>query len=273
MKVRCINLIRGTGEDYTGKRFGLLVVQGIDENKSKSRRIYWLCECDCGKLVSIRQDGFKKQRSCGCIRAKSLIVGKTFGRLTVIKLNIDKKTHNCGANYKCVCSCGNTVDVFLMHLNVGATRSCGCLARETVIKQMTTHGKSNTRLFRIWTGVKGRCNNVLAPDYSIYGGRGISICDEWHDDFVSFYNWAINNGYSDNLSIDRIDNNGNYCPDNCKWSTPIEQQNNTRLNIRCIINNKLFTSIADVARFYKMTYKKTLHLYHLGRLEEFVNKK
>lgn len=95
---------------------------------------------------------------------------------------------------------------------------------------MTTHNLSYSRLYRILGCIKQRCYNKKHIAYKNYGGRGITVCDEWKNDFMSFYNWAINNGYNDNLTIDRIDNNGNYQPDNCKWSTDIEQSNNKRTN-------------------------------------------
>lgn len=260
-----------TKKNYVGERIGLFVVKEFDSQKSKPGKVYWICRCDCGNVFSIRQDGFKKQRSCGCIRINSLVIGKTYGRLTVLELNHDFKTRNCGANYKCQCSCGNIKNVFFVHLNNGSTKSCGCLARETAQKQMTTHGKSKTRLFRIWQGIKSRCFNMSVKDYYRYGGRGITVCEDWRIDFKNFYSWSIENGYSESLSLDRINNNNNYSPNNCKWSTPIEQQNNTRLNKACIINNKYFTSLAEVSRVYNIKLKTIYRLYRSGNLEKYIN--
>jgi hypothetical protein len=91
-----------------------------------------------------------------------------------------------------------------------------------------THGMSRTRIYRIWSGMKGRCCRPSSSGYNDYGGRGITICDEWKNDFTSFYSWAIENGYNDSLSIDRIDVNGNYEPNNCRWATQHEQRINQR---------------------------------------------
>ena len=96
---------------------------------------------------------------------------------------------------------------------------------------------SGTRLYSIWSGLKGRCNNPNDPRYDRYGGRGISVCEEWNTSFQSFYDWAISNGYSEDLTIDRIDNDGNYEPTNCKWSTSKEQCNNRSSNINIKIGN------------------------------------
>lgn len=94
----------------------------------------------------------------------------------------------------------------------------------------TIHGMSRSRLHHIWNGMKMRCENPNAPSYRYYGARGVSVCDDWRNDFCVFRDWAMSHGYADNLSIDRIDFNGNYCPQNCRWVTPKEQQNNTRYN-------------------------------------------
>jgi hypothetical protein len=259
--------------DYTGKRFGLFVVIGFDSQRSKPRKVYWKCKCDCGKEFSIRQDRFKTQRSCGCIRAESLVIGQTFGRLTVLEIAHDKKTHNQGVCFKCQCACGNIHYASLMHLNSGAVRSCGCLLKESATLFQTTHGKSKTRLFRIWSGMKQRCTNPIGKDYSKWGGRGIRVCDEWIADFMNFYSWAITNCYSEHLSLDRKDNDGNYEPSNCKWSTPLQQQNNSRLNKSVIINNKYFNSLSSVAREYGISYHSILNHYKSGNLEEYINNK
>lgn len=260
-------------KDYTGQRFGLLKVIKHDDKKSVPKRVFWLCECDCGNIKSIRQDYFKTIKSCGCIRAESLVIGKRFGRLITLSINHDKKNRDCGVNYKCICDCGNYTDVFLMHLNSGATKSCGCLAKETAKKLNTTHGLSNTRLFRIWQGLKSRTCNPNSKDAKKYSERGIKVCDEWKNDFMSFYNWSISNGYNENLSIDRIDNDGNYCPENCRWSTPLEQQNNTRHCKPVIVNNKMFKSLAEVSRYYYLGYSDICKANARGVLEEYINKR
>ena len=133
-------------------------------------------------------------------------------------------------------------------------------AREHCIKMNTTHGKSYTRLFRIYSSMKQRCYCKSAKDYHNYGLRGIRVCDEWKSDFMSFYNWAMSNGYSEELSIDRIDNNGDYEPSNCRWATVKEQARNRRTNKNTSINGITKTAIewAEISGIKKETLMSRL---------------
>lgn len=160
------------------------------------------------------------------------LTGREFGRLTVIQRAGSNK--NGRATWLCICECSEiTVKTGKLLLN-GHCRSCGCGEYENRVNNCTSHGLSDTRLYTIWQGMKQRCYYPKHKDYHNYGGRGITVCNEWLVDFVSFYNWAITNGYRDNLSIDRIDVDGNYTPDNCKWSTWREQRLNQRPRKRVV---------------------------------------
>ena len=165
------------------------------------------------------------------------IIGMKFGRLTVVKLHHVKQLKRRFYYYLCKCDCGNDYIVLKSALLNGSTRSCGCYNTEIRIQQCkkrAKHNLTNTRLHRIWEKMHGRCFCPTSQDYTNYGGRGITICEEWKNDFKAFYDWAMANGYKDNLTIDRINVNGNYEPSNCRWVGAKVQQRNRR-------NNKLIT--------------------------------
>lgn len=165
------------------------------------------------------------------------ISGQRFGRLTVSEY---VKTENRVSWWKCKCDCGNDIVTTVTKLRTGHTKSCGCLAAEyrknkpEVVKRAklanTTHGGTHDRLFRIWTSMRNRCSNPRNPAYTWYGGKGVKVCDEWNN-YESFKAWSYANGYDDKAkihecSIDRIDPNGNYCPDNCRWADKKTQAEN-----------------------------------------------
>jgi hypothetical protein len=153
------------------------------------------------------------------------ITGQRFGKLTV--LAFDKQDKFRQYMWFCKCDCGNIVSVRGYSLRSGNTQSCGCVQKEVNIKLRQTHGMADTRIYNIWQGMKQRCSLPSLSCYKYYGGRGITFCDEWQK-FEPFYEWAMANGYADNLTLDRIDVNGNYEPQNCRWITLKEQQRNRR---------------------------------------------
>ncbi len=172
------------------------------------------------------------------------LIGQRFGRLIVIdKINIENGSRK-NSKWLCQCDCGNTTIVAGCGLRSkkNPIRSCGCLA----IELRTKHGLSNTRLYNVWISIKDRCLNPNNKNFHNYGKRGITICDEWKEDFLSFYEWAMENGYDEEAprgqcTIDRIDNNGDYSPDNCRFITHKEQCNNTRRNVKIEYNGQLMS--------------------------------
>lgn len=213
-------------KDLTGKRFGRLTVQG--EAYRKNNTIYWECKCDCGNTTYLPTSSLTVGHtiSCGCAKKKIDLTGKRFGRWTVL----GRSKHNSRC-WRCRCDCGTEKDVYQSALIYGKSVSCGCYHHDMLSKRLETHGMSNSRIYNIYHNIKNRCGNPNNNRYKDYGGRGIKMCDEWSRSFEAFYDWAIKNGYRDDLSIDRIDNDGDYTPENCKWSTIEQQSNNKRRTV------------------------------------------
>ena len=199
--------------DLEGQIFGVLTVERRVKN-NKSCAAQWQCRCSCGNTIvattSILRSGHRK--SCGC-KAKHDLTGQRFGKLTVIR-EMPAYPGRKKVTWECLCDCGEMAECTTTNLRSGKSMSCGCVR--------TKHNGKGTRLYRIFTGMKTRCYNPNAYEYRWYGERGISICDEWLNDFSRFREWAISNGYQRHLTIDRIDNNSNYEPSNCQWLTPQE---------------------------------------------------
>ena len=160
--------------------------------------------------------------------------GQRFGRLVVLERN---GSNNQGAaEWLCRCDCGTTHTAAGYQLRRGSVRSCGCLSAENTEKRSTTHGKSNSRLYRVWSSMKNRCSCASHRNYASYGGRGITVCEEWLHNFQAFYDWAVANGYDENApymecTIDRIDNDKGYSPDNCRW-VDIKVQRHNRSDMK-----------------------------------------
>lgn len=165
------------------------------------------------------------------------LTGNRYGRFTVVSRAANNKKGE--TMWNCICDCGNTRTVFAYHLKSGHSKSCGCITKK--------HGMFGTRLYKIWDGMKYRCHNSNSTAYKNYGARGIIVCEEWRNNFQTFYDWSISHGYSADLTLDRLDVNGNYEPSNCRWATDIQQHNNTRKNHYVTYNGETHT-IAEWSR-------------------------
>lgn len=173
--------------------------------------------------------------------------GERFGRLTIIK-EVAPRKYNTHIERRvlCKCDCGNTKEVSLYPLIYGRTFSCGCYHKELAIEHGKTFLKYSKdkvvqRIHGIWHGMKCRCNTTSSGSYKQYGNKGIKVCQEWENDFYAFYHWALANGYSNNLTIDRIDYNKDYEPSNCRWVDYEAQANNRRTNVHLLHDGKSYT--------------------------------
>lgn len=183
------------------------------------------------------------------------LVGKRFGRL-VVKERLANKRLPSGKTQimrLCKCDCGKKHSVSGENLKSGNVKSCGCYAKEISSKVHKKHGLSQTRIFEVWHGIKQRCLNKKDKHYKDYGGRGIIICNYWKNNFINFYKWAMRNGYKEGLTIDRINNNGNYEPANCRWVTLTDQANNRRSNVMVTYNSETLT-LTQMARKYNVNF-------------------
>lgn len=184
------------------------------------------------------------------------MLGKTFGRLTVVSKHPERK--RAYIQWICECECGNEVVVISNKLRSGHTRSCGCLQKEVVRKMALKHGESRTKnpLYTVWNGMRARCGDTNHKSYDRYGGRGIRVCKEW-DDYQLFEIWAMSNGYERGMELDRLDNDEGYSPDNCDWVSRKTNMRNTSHNviIEGLYLTDWFSSVANETGLKESTVK------------------
>jgi hypothetical protein len=260
-------------EDLGGRQFGRLVV--LPESRVVNGHTLWKCRCACGLGSEVRADSLKSGdvHSCGCIRFAEngvrrdgtpnheVLTGRVFGRLTVLGLAPRLPTSR-GLRWHCRCECGKEVISPGRNLKCGKATSCGCRQRETAARQAVAmgegnirHGMTDTPEYARWHGMMLRCYNPKDPGYKWWGGRGIKVCERWH----TFENFHADMGARPSVkhSIDRIDPNGDYCPENCRWATQTQQQRNKRSN-RLLTHNGETKCLAEWAETYGLT---TLQLW------------
>lgn len=196
--------------------------------------------------------------------------GQRYGRLTIVR-EVERKGKN--RYVLCLCDCGNTKIANFTEMRKGKIQSCGCYAHDKTVARSTKHGLAKKHpLYGVWKGIKSRCSNPNSEAFFSYGGRGIKICDEWSNDFSAFYNWCILNGYKEGLSIDRIDNNGDYSPSNCRFANQYTQARNKSNNRAVNYNGKHWHSMAQFCEDYALPYSGVQNRLHNGwSIEEIVN--
>lgn len=255
--------------DLTGRRFGKLVAVEYDHSNAYNAS-YWRCICDCDGEKIVRGTALTSgiTTSCGCkqrVPKREDLTGKRFGRLTV--LEYDHNNSYRAPYWRCLCDCGNEITVRGSELKIGNVKSCGCYHRDVTREICTTHGMTNTSLYRVWRHMKERCINPNSQEYRNYGDRGIFVCDEWNS-FENFRDWALSNGYDPKLSIDRINNNDGYYPENCRWADAITQSNNRRTNCYITYANVTHT-MTEWARLFDISYDTLRKRVRRGDMRDF----
>lgn len=232
-----------SAKDLTGQKFGRLTA--IKRVGSRNGYALWECKCDCGntKITTSTKLVQGVTTSCGCyakyvakyVRHNYIddLTGQKFNRLTV--LGQAGRGSSGQVLWDCLCECGKHVVVRGNNLKSGKVKSCGCYKNDIFVQHNMKHGMSDTKLHSVWSSMKSRCTCPTTTGYKWYGGRGIKVCAEWQT-FELFCAWAMSHGYKEGLTIDRIDVNGDYCPENCRWITMQEQLYNTTRNHRITVN-------------------------------------
>lgn len=262
-------------KDITGQRFGSLVALESTGVKKKGSFL-WRCECDCGntKDVSVSDLGSGQYKSCGCLQNKGSpknLQGQVFGRL-IAEEPVGK--NNSGQYiWRCSCSCGNSHITTGTSLIEGNTKSCGCYATDVCGKASITHGMSHTAEYHAWKNALYRCTKTSNKKYKDYGGRGIKMCERWAEPLPNgFLNFYQDMGNSNGLTLERVDVNGDYSPENCIWADVYVQGFNTRMSPLntsgvtgvCASNNGMWQA-------YIGYQGRKLHLGHFASFEDAVS--
>ena len=237
-------------KDLTGKTFEMLTVLERDPQRGATNATRWKCLCSCGNETTVTGGSLVSGgvKSCGCLltvlRAKDL-TGKVFSRLTVLERVVSLEVSRRRVMWKCLCSCGNSSVVDGDHLASGHTNSCGCYMLDAIKLANTKHGACDTVEYNTWRSMRARCYSPNSEDYPDYGGRGITICKEWLDNFPQF---LLDMGERpNNTSIDRVDNNLGYSKENCRWSIPKDQARNRRNNVHMVVDGVTMLAVDAAA--------------------------
>jgi len=243
------------------KIYAFTFISEAEEDEKRPKRLVTV-KCFCGKVFTRRFYNLKTSKSCGCIKSEieKFEPGDVFHNITLIKEIPGITITNTGSFRRrglWKCYCGNTWETDISYVKHNWTKSCGCLLKET----NTKHGFSKSRLASIFSGMKGRCYYIKNNNYNNYGARGITICKEWLDDRSTFFKWAMSNGYTEELTIERKDNDKGYSPENCIWATYTIQGRNT---------SRAKTSMEEVRKIRafhienpSLTYKEVSKVFNL----------
>lgn len=261
--------------DLSGQVFGRLTVLRRD-GSDREKRATWACRCACGKVKTVRGKHLTQGAivSCGCFARESLasrrsldITNEVFGRLTAISPTSDRLRGL--AVWEFQCSCGNRVKLPAARVVNGNTRSCGCLQPEVAASVFLTHGRCKTPEYTVWANMKVRCEHPSSSSFHRYGGRGIKVCDRWAS-FAEFYK-DMGPRPSRKHTLDRIDNDGDYSPENCRWATPTEQALNKASTVFVTVDGvrlPLLLACTNTGVDYKKVVWRT-HQRHSDHQTEF----
>jgi len=247
----------------------LIPIQEVEGKTQKNGLIvrHFLCLCECGNKTIVALGNIRglKTKSCGCAFFDNIehLIGKKFYYYTIIgECDVFTKTNNKLRGVICKCDCGNIKNIKLASILSGNTKSCGCLSK--INPNRKTHGFANTSEYNIWLSAKQRCYNKNRKGYHRWGGRGIKMCDRWLESFENFYE-DMGAKTSKNYSLERIDNNGNYCKENCKWAT-IKEQANNRITNNNITYNGQTKNITQWAEYFNIPKKLLSNRLNKGKM-------